>query len=461
MMKHTHVAVDIGASSGRHVLGWLEEGKIHLKEMYRFENGATPRNGHLCWDHERLTREIIAGLKACREAGEAPETVAIDTWGVDYALLDEGGALLGDTLAYRDGRTQEIWRTLDDDGLYARTGIQPQPFNTLYQLLADRRDRPEILHRAARLLFMPEYLAYCLSGKMESEYTIASTSGLLDAAARDWDGALIDSLGLPRGIFGPLRQPGYVVGPVREVVAREIGYAPLVLLPPAHDTAAAVLGAPLQKGDAFLSSGTWSLLGAEIGAPILTRESRLCGLTNEGGVEGTYRFLKNIMGLWIIQRIRGELPGKPSFAKMADAAREAAAFPGRIDVDAPEFLAPESMTAAIYAHLSAHDQPLPKDAGELLSCVNHSLAESYARTIRNLEKLTGAPFRRLCIVGGGSQNVFLNELTARAVGVPVTAGPTEGTAIGNLLSQMLSAGEIPSVPAARALLCASFEIRTV
>lgn len=460
-MRKTHVAIDIGASSGRHVLGWMENGKLCLKEMYRFENGADLKNGHLYWDHARLEKEIVAGLRACADAGEQPQTVGIDTWGVDYALLDADGQLTGDTAAYRDSRTAGIPDSLDDDALYAVTGIQRQPFNTLYQLLADKRDRPESLEKAQRLLFMPEYLAYVLSGKMENEYTIASTSGLLDAQARDWAWNLIDSLGLPRRLFGPLRQPGFSLGPVKPEIAQAIGYAPEVILPPAHDTAAAVLGAPLEPGDAFLSSGTWSLLGAEIDAPVLTREARLKGLTNEGGVEGTYRFLKNIMGLWIIQNIRRELPGKPSFGDMAVWAEENAAFPGRIDVDAPEFLAPESMTAAIHAHLIAHGQPLPQTPGELLACVNHSLAESYAATVKNLESLAGRPFKRLCIVGGGSQNQFLNRLTAQACGIPVTAGPTEGTAIGNLLCQLISCGEIASVAAARAVIVDSFDIRQV
>lgn len=461
MTRRTHVAIDIGASSGRHVLGWLENGKICLREMYRFENGADLKNGHLYWDHTRLEREIVNGLRACHEAGECPETVGIDTWGVDYALLDASGALTGDTAAYRDSRTAGIPDTLDDDALYAVTGIQRQPFNTLYQLLADKRDRPESLEKAERLLFMPEYLAYVLSGRMENEYTIASTSGLLDAQKRDWAWALIDSLGLPRRLFGPLRQPGFSLGRVRPEIAREIGFAPEVILPPAHDTAAAVLGAPLEAGDAFLSSGTWSLLGAEIDAPVLTRDARLKGLTNEGGVAGTYRFLKNIMGLWIIQNIRRELPGKPSFGDMAAWAEASEAFPGRIDVDAPEFLAPENMTEAIRAHLIAHGQPLPQTPGELLACVNHSLAESYAATLKNLEALIGRPFKRLCIVGGGSQNQFLNRLTAQACGIPVTAGPTEGTALGNLLCQMLGSGEIPSIPDARALILDSFDIQRV
>ena len=461
MTRRTHVAIDIGASSGRHVLGWLENGKICLREMYRFENGADLKNGHLYWDHARLEREIVNGLRACHEAGECPETVGIDTWGVDYALLDASGALTGDTAAYRDSRTAGIPDTLDDDALYAVTGIQRQPFNTLYQLLADKRDRPESLEKAERLLFMPEYLAYVLSGRMENEYTIASTSGLLDAQKRDWAWALIDSLGLPRRLFGPLRQPGFSLGRVQPEIAQEIGFAPEVILPPAHDTAAAVLGAPLEAGDAFLSSGTWSLLGAEIDAPVLTRDARLKGLTNEGGVAGTYRFLKNIMGLWIIQNIRRELSGKPSFGDMAAWAEASEAFPGRIDVDAPEFLAPENMTEAIRAHLIAHGQPLPQTPGELLACVNHSLAESYAATLKNLEVLIGRPFKRLCIVGGGSQNQFLNRLTAQACGIPVTAGPTEGTALGNLLCQMLGSGEIPSIPDARALIRESCDIQRV
>lgn len=458
MTRRTHVAIDIGASSGRHVLGWLEDGKLCLREMYRFENGADMRDGMLVWDHARLEREIVAGLKACRDAGETPETVAIDTWGVDYALLDESGALLGDTIAYRDKRTRATENTLDDAALYRVTGIQHQSFNTIYQLLSDQAVRPGALSRAQRLLFMPEYLSYCLTGRMENEYTIASTSGLLDARTRNWAWDIIDALGLPRRLFGALRQPGFSLGKVKPEIAAMIGFAPEVRFAPAHDTASAVLGAPLRAGDAFLSSGTWSLLGVEIDRPLLTEESRLSGLTNEGGVEGTYRLLKNIMGLWIVQCLRREIPGKPSFAQMADMARENAAFSGRIDVDAPEFLAPESMKSAILQHLRAHGQPLPQNDGELLACVHHSLAECYARTLRALERMLRTTFRRLCIVGGGSQNTFLNELTAKACGLPISAGPTEGTALGNLLSQMLASGEISDTGAARGLIRASFDL---
>ncbi len=430
MTRHTHVAIDIGASSGRHVLGWLEDGKLCLREMYRFENGADMRDGMLVWDHARLEREIVAGLKACRDAGETPETVAIDTWGVDYALLDESGALLGDTIAYRDKRTRATENTLDDAALYRVTGIQHQSFNTIYQLLSDQAVRPDALSRAQRLLFMPEYLSYCLTGRMENEYTIASTSGLLDARTRNWAWDMIDALGLPRRLFGALRQPGFSLGKVKPEIAAMIGFAPEVRFAPAHDTASAVLGAPLRAGDAFLSSGTWSLLGVEIDRPLLTEESRLSGLTNEGGVEGTYRLLKNIMGLWIVQCLRREIPGKPS----------------------------ESMKSAILQHLRAHGQPLPQNDGELLACVHHSLAECYARTLRALERMLRTTFRRLCIVGGGSQNTFLNELTAKACGLPISAGPTEGTALGNLLSQMLASGEISDTGAARGLICASFDL---
>ena len=464
MMKYV-LAIDVGASGGRHILGHLENGKLMLEEVYRFDNGMTERDGHLCWRLDRLYEHILKGMAECKKLGKTPVSVGIDTWGVDYVLLDAAGNILGDTIAYRDSRTQgmdtKLEKTLPFEALYARVGIAKQPFNTLYQLLADKRDRPESLEKAERLLFMPEYLAYVLSGRMENEYTIASTSGLLDAQKRDWAWALIDFLGLPRRLFGPLRQPGFSLGRVRLEIAREIGFAPEVILPPAHDTAAAVLGAPLEAGDAFLSSGTWSLLGAEIDAPVLTRDARLKGLTNEGGVAGTYRFLKNIMGLWIIQNIRRELSGKPSFGDMAAWAEASEAFPGRIDVDAPEFLAPENMTEAIRAHLIAHGQPLPQTPGELLACVNHSLAESYAATLKNLEVLIGRPFKRLCIVGGGSQNQFLNRLTAQACGIPVTAGPTEGTALGNLLCQMLGSGEIPSIPDARALILDSFDIQRV
>lgn len=460
-MSRAYLAIDIGASSGRHMLGSIEEGQLTLREVYRFENGMQQRGGRLIWDADALFEHVLRGMEACHALGVTPVSVGIDTWAVDFALLDEAGARIGDTVAYRDSRTQGmdalLSRVLSESALYARTGIQKQPFNTVYQLLALREQEPEALLSARRLLMMPEYLHYRLTGEAISEYTNASTTALMDARARDWDFSLIDALGLPRRLFGPLHQPGERVGALSPEIAARVGFHCDVVLPPTHDTAAAVLAAPVGAGDAYLSSGTWSLMGVELDAPVLSEESRLANVTNEGGCFGSIRYLKNIMGLWIVQCIRRELPGKPDFGALAEAARAADGFESRIDVDDPAFLAPENMTRAVQAACAASDQPVPKSPGELCACVYHSLAESYARTVRELEALTGQPIRRVCIVGGGCRNGYLNELTARACGRPVTAGPAEATALGNVLAQMLGAGELQTKEQARALVRRSFD----
>ena len=477
MTRRTHVAIDIGASSGRHVLGWLEDGRLQLKEMYRFENGAEMKDGHLCWDCQRLNREIVAGLKACYDAGERPATAAIDTWGVDYVLLDAAGKPFCETYAYRDSRTQGLPETLDQDALYAVTGIQPQVFNTVYQLLADRRDRPQALEEAQRLLFMPEYLAYCLTGRMESEYTIASTSGLLDAKTRDWAWPLIDSLGLPRRIFGPLNLPGARVGRFTGEVQGAVGFDCDVLLPATHDTGSAFLAVPARDENAvYISSGTWSLLGVENEAPITGEASMLANFTNEGGYRYRYRYLKNIMGLWMIQSIRRELNGVSyvedskktaaaqrqwSYAELEAEARECADFTSRVDVNDSSFLAPESMTDAVKQFCVQTGQSVPQTVGELMQCVYASLAAGYAGAVRELSALTGKVYTSINIVGGGSKDGYLNELTARTTGLPVFAGPTEGTALGNLMAQFIAAGEFDDLEAARAAIRQSFDIKEV
>ncbi len=448
---NAYLAVDIGASSGRLVEGHLENGVLALREIHRFRNGARMKNGRLCWDVDALFREIVNGLTACGDMGVRPVSVGVDTWGVDYALIDRDGARVGDTIAYRDGRTAGIPDKLDDAMLYARTGIRRQPYNTVYQLLSDDR-----LARADKMLLMPDYLHYLLTGRAVCEYTIATTTALVGALSREWDFDLIDRLRLPRRLFCSLHQPGTAAGALKRGVAERCGFQTTVVLPPAHDTAAAVLGAPIGQDDIFLSSGTWSLIGAEMPAPILTDGARLAGMTNEGGVGNTCRFLKNIAGMWIFERLRDETPGKPGYGEIAALSRANAGFAGRVDVNAPEFLAPVNMKDALTAHLTAHDQPIPQSVGEWFACVQHSLADSYARAARDIERLCGKTFSSVAVVGGGSRNAPLNEWTARACGKPVLAGPAEGTALGNLLMQMLASGEIASVRQARGLVSASF-----
>ena len=467
-MKY-HLAVDIGASSGRHILGHVEQGRIVLEEVYRFENGPKKRGGRLCWDFDALAREVVNGLKACAELGKVPATLGVDTWGVDFALVDREGRILGDTVAYRDSRTQGMDALVEElipaQELYRRTGIQKQSFNTIYQLMAVKCQSPELLEQAHRLLLVPDYLHYTLTGVMSNEYTEASTSGLVSAAAKDWDRELLDLLGFPQKLFGTLSLPGTALGGLCPALREELGFDCQVVLPASHDTGSAFLAVPAGEGDSVtLSSGTWSLLGVELETPVTTPESRAANFTNEGGYQYRYRYLKNIMGLWMIQNLRREMAENgqlPGFGELSRLAREAADFPGRVDVDDPVFMAPESMSAAVRAYCERTGQPVPQSPGELLSCVYHSLAQCYAQSVRQLERLTGRSFQAVHIVGGGSQDAYLNQLTASATGLPVYAGPTEGTALGNLLVQMIAQGEFASLQEARAAIRASFAVKEV
>lgn len=467
-MKY-HLAVDIGASSGRHILGHVEQGRIVLEEVYRFENGPKKRGGRLCWDFDALAREVVNGLKACAKLGKVPATLGVDTWGVDFALVDREGRVLGDTVAYRDSRTQGMDALVEElipaQELYRRTGIQKQSFNTIYQLMAVKCQSPELLEQAHRLLLVPDYLHYTLTGVMSNEYTEASTSGLVSAAAKDWDRELLDLLGFPQKLFGTLSLPGTALGGLCPALREELGFDCQVVLPASHDTGSAFLAVPAGEGDSVtLSSGTWSLLGVELETPVTTPESRAANFTNEGGYQYRYRYLKNIMGLWMIQNLRREMAENgqlPGFGELSRLAREAADFPGRVDVDDPVFMAPESMSAAVRAYCERTGQPVPQSPGELLSCVYHSLAQCYAQSVRQLERLTGRSFQAVHIVGGGSQDAYLNQLTACATGLPVYAGPTEGTALGNLLVQMIAQGEFASLQEARDAIRASFAVKEV
>ena len=467
-MKY-HLAVDIGASSGRHILGHVEQGRIVLEEVYRFENGPKKRGGRLCWDFDALAREVVNGLKACAKLGKVPATLGVDTWGVDFALVDREGRVLGDTVAYRDSRTQGMDTLVEEripaQELYRRTGIQKQSFNTIYQLMAVKRQSPELLEQAHRLLLVPDYLHYTLTGVMSNEYTEASTSGLVSAETKDWDRELLDLLGFPQKLFGTLSLPGTALGGLRPALREELGFDCQVVLPASHDTGSAFLAVPAGEGSSVtLSSGTWSLLGVELETPVTTPESRAANFTNEGGYQYRYRYLKNIMGLWMIQNLRREMAENgqlPGFGELSRLAREAADFPGRVDVDDPSFMAPESMSAAVRAYCERTGQPVPQSPGELLSCVYHSLAQCYAQSVRQLERLTGRSFQAVHIVGGGSQDAYLNQLTASATGLPVYAGPTEGTALGNLLVQMIAQGEFASLQEARDAIRASFAVKEV
>ena len=478
-MPDYYLAIDIGASSGRHIIGCLEDGKLKLEEIYRFDNLQVRKNGHDCWDTEHLWQGIIDGLKACREKGMIPKTVGIDTWGVDYVLLDEEGGEIGDAVAYRDDRTGGMDRLVEEKIpltlLYERTGIQKVPFNTVYQLTALQQEHPEQLCQAKWMLFIPDYYHYRLTGVKTNEYTIASTSNLLNAAEKTWDREVLDRLGLPAGLFGEISMPGTELGEFLPEIAAEVGFSAKVVLPASHDTGSAFLAIPaVDENAVYLSSGTWSLLGVENTAPITTAESYAHNFTNEGGAWGRYRYLKNIMGLWVIQSIRRELNGVTyiqgkerrkeaarqwSFTDLIAEAREAADFPSVVDVNRDEFLAPESMIDTIRQECRRTGQAIPETVGEIMQCVYRSLSLCYRDAIRGLEKITGRTFTSINIVGGGCQDTYLNECTAKAADLPVYAGPVEGSAIGNIVVQMCRTGEIADLQVARDLIRKSFDIR--
>lgn len=465
MAANYYLAVDIGASSGRHILAHLDDGKIVLEEMHRFENRLTTKNGHLCWDTERLFQEILNGLKKCKEAGKVPVSMGIDTWGVDFVLLDGDGQVIGDTVAYRDSRTEgmddEVYACISAEELYARTGIQKQLFNTIYQLMSVKKTAPEQLEQAQRLLMMPEYLHYRLTGVAVNEYTNATTGNLVNAETKDWDDEVLERLGYPRRLFGDLKLPGDVVGEFTPAVAEQVGFTCKVVLPATHDTGSAVAAVPANDDDfLYISSGTWSLLGVERMTPDCREESRHLNFTNEGGVNYRFRYLKNVMGLWIIQSIKRELNNEYSFGVLCDLAR-AADIDTVVDVDDSRFLAPESMIATVKEVCAETGDKVPETVGEIVKVVYLSLAKRYGEAVREMEQLTGRTYTRLHIVGGGCQDGYLNQLTAKATGLDVYAGPVEATALGNLLVQMLADGAFASLEEGRTTIGRSFDVKKV
>ena len=468
-MQTCTLAVDIGASSGRHIVGTVQNGKITLQEVYRFENGVHRENGHLCWDIDTLAKEVVNGLKAAHDAGFAPATIGIDTWAVDFVLLDADNKRIGDAVAYRDERTEGIREALEKEyGLtfadhYARTGIQYQPFNTVYQLMALKKEHPEQLAAAKTFLMVPDYLNYLLCGVPANEYTNASTTALVGADSRDWDDALIEKLGLPRGIFQPIKTAGTVLGHLTPEMQKAVGFDAEVILPATHDTGSAFLAVPARdEYAAYLSSGTWSLLGVENKDPITTPASMQANFTNEGGYEYRYRYLKNIMGLWMIQSVRrelGEQTGtRPSFPELIAAAQEASSFAGIVSTGDDRFLAPKSMIKEVKAACKDGGKPVPATTGEVMQTIYNSLSHDYQAAIQELQSLTGKEYTSINIVGGGSQDMYLNQMTANATQLPVFAGPTEGTALGNLMVQMIRAGEFKDLADARASIKKSFTI---
>lgn len=477
----TYLAVDIGASGGRHILGTVEDGRIRLEEVYRFENRQRVSGGHDCWDMEALWGHILAGLRACKAAGRIPDSMGIDTWAVDFLLVDSQGLPVGDAVSYRDKHTEnirrEVERVLPFSEHYARTGIQYQPFNTVYQLAALQREHPDQLDQANRLLMLPDYFHFRLTGRMAGEYTNATSTALVNARTKTWDPELLDRLGLPARLFGPLHPPGTSLGGFTREIREAVGFDCQVVLPATHDTASAFLAVPARDENAvYLSSGTWSLLGVENPAPVTTPESMAANFTNEGGYEYRYRYLKNIMGLWMLQSVRRELNGVSyvegretvagsgrvwTFPDLIAEAESCGPFPSTVDVNDSRFLSPPSMLEEVRAACRERGGQIPESVGEVMQCIYQSLAACYRGAVAELSALTGRTYTAIHIVGGGCQDDYLNRLTAQATGLPVLAGPVEGTALGNLLAQMLANHEYPSLAAARAAIRESFTIKEV
>ena len=416
------LAIDIGASSGRHIVGWTENGELKTEEVYRFPNGVTELDGRLTWDIDALVFHVKKGIEKAKERFGVIDSLSIDTWGVDYVLL-RGGEEVRPCYAYRDSRTEavipKVHEKISFTRLYRHTGIQFQPFNTIYQLCADQMAGR--LEGVTDFLMIPEYLMYKLCGVKSHEYTNATTGGMVSAATGEYDPAIIEALGLPEKLFHPLQQPGAVIGEYEGI---------RVVLCATHDTGSAVEGIPMEEDAPYISSGTWSLLGVKTPKPITDAASELANWSNEGGV-GYNRYQKNIMGMWLVNRLRAELcPDKPFGEIVAEA--EASRFEETVDANASAFLAPESMKAAFDGALSMQ----PQTAGDYFRCAYRSLALSYMNAIQELQHNTGRHYEAIYIVGGGAKNGFLNRLTEQASGKKVIALPIEATAIGNLKIQL-------------------------
>ncbi len=462
-MQKYFLAIDIGASSGRHILGSLKDGKMNLEEVYRFKNGANKKGEFLVWDYESLFKSIVQGLKKCKEIGKIPSTIGIDTWGVDYALLDENDNLLGDVISYRDERTlkviDEVFSIVPESQCYERTGIRKQVFNTIFQLYCDKKSGK--LKNAKTFLMMPDFLHFLLTGNKKNEYTNASTTGLLNVKTRDWDYEIIEKLGLNKDLFKPLSMPGTIVGNLKKEIVEEVGFDAEVCLPATHDTASAVMAVPSKGMPLYISSGTWSLMGIETQKENTSDFANKSGFTNEGGYGKSVRFLKNIMGMWMMQCIKKEYNDKYSFTDFVDEANKCKDFDSLVDVNDLSFFSPNSMIEAVKNYCKKTEQKVPETVGEISQCVYSSLAECYKNTVDEIEKISGEKFDSINIVGGGSQNVLMNYLTALKTKRTVITGPIEATAVGNILAQMLYSKEIKNISEGKDIIKKSFEIKEI
>lgn len=461
MPESTYLALDLGAESGRAMLARFSGGSLAVEEIYRFANEPVRYNGELHWDVPRLWREICTALpEAGKRAGGQLAGIGVDTWGLDYALLGEHGTLLENPYHYRnprtDGMVERVCGVVPAAEIYACTGIQFMQINTLYQLYAESLSKPALLRHARNLVTVPDLFNFWLSGVIACEYTNATTTQFLDASTRDWASGLLDRLGIPTHFLTPLIQPGTVLGPLSMAVSRQAGIAPAPVIAPAcHDTGSAVAAIPLSGRSAYISSGTWSLLGAEMDSPVLTEEARRQNFTNEGGVGGSIRLLKNIAGMWLLQCCRRQWQAagqNHAYSELSDAARGAAPFQALVDPDHRCFLHPDNMTGTIATFCHLTGQRSPKSVPQIVRSILESLALKYRYVLDALERVTEKRFEEVRIVGGGARNALLNEFTAEATGRRVVAGPVEATALGNIAVQLIATGSAASLADARGII---------
>jgi len=444
-----YLAVDIGASGGRHILGTIENGQITTQEIHRFKNGAVKKNGRYCWEVDRLFTEIKAGMKKCAELGKIPVSMAVDCFAVDFVLLDKDGKIVGDSVSYRDKRTDGMCASgvMDIDKMYRITGKLAGDINSIFQLISVKQTSDE-LERAERFLQLPEYFNYLLTGVDLNEYTNSESTLLINPVTEDFDKELLKDAGIPERLFKKPAFPMTEVGSLKPEIEKEVGFNCKVILPAAHDTISAFMAVPEAEDSVFISSGTWSMMGTYMDKPIISEQAKQLGCTNMYIYKGVVGCVKGITGLWMIQSVKRELNDEFSYDDLCDMAR-ASEYEGVIDVNDKCFMAPDSMVEEVTRYLKEHTGKAPETTGDVVKAIYHGLAKKYAETVAEIEAVTGKKYSKLNIVGGGSKDPYLNELTAKYTGKVVYAGPTEATAIGNLMAQMVAMGTFSSINQAK------------
>ena len=454
MKTHCFFAFDLGATSGRSMIATLRDGTISIKELTRFPNKIIRLRNKYYWDIFALYESLKEGLSAAASQNICPDAIGIDTWGVDFVYLGEDGSLLSQPRSYRDpytnGKPEEYFKLIPKKTVYDRTGIQIMNFNSLYQLYAAKCENYSPLKAAEDILFMPDALSYLLTGKKVCEYTIASTSQLLNPKTKNIERELLEVMGISPSIMQPLVMPGTIIGNLSENVAKECGLPPIPVIAVAgHDTASAVAAVPAEnKNFAYLSSGTWSLMGIEVQEPVITDETYQLNFTNEGGAEGTTRFLKNITGMWLLEQCRKEWEAagqKYTYSEIVELSASVTGFQSVIDPDHPSFANPDSMTYAIIDYCARNGQKIPARPGEFIRCIFDSLVLKYKDVLNDLQKVAPFQIEKLHVIGGGSQNRLLNQMIADAIGLPVVAGPSEATVLGNVMMQAKGLGIVQSL----------------